>query len=112
VGSSQVYCQRDRSHLITLLTKCKSQTCLGEATVVPDVTVVRETVANVAQATLFNVLLDRIEQLFFGYLHLCVGPARDLHDHVENAIVLVREEGNVMERRDNGSILFDVDTMF
>jgi len=43
-------------------------TDLGEGTVVPDVTLVREAVANESQLALFDVLLDRVEGLIFGDL--------------------------------------------
>ena len=72
---------------------------------------VREAVADVAQATLFDVLLDGIERLFLGDLHLGVGPTRDLDNHVEDPIVLVGKEGYVVEGRDDGAVLLDVHAM-
>jgi hypothetical protein len=63
-----------------------------------------EAVADVAQATLLDILLDGVERLLFGDLHLRIGPARDLDDHVEDAIVLVGEERNVVEGRDNSLV--------
>jgi len=74
--------------------------------------VVGEAVAHVAQTTLLNVLLDRIESLFLGNFHFGVGPTGDLDDHVEDAITLISEERDVVERRDGLVVLFDVDTMF
>ena len=68
---------------------------------------VGEAVADVAEAALLDVLLDGVEGLLLGDLHLGVGPAGDLYDHVEDAIVLVGEEGDVMERRDNGAVLLE-----
>ena len=85
---------------------------LGKGAVVPDVAVVGEAVAHVAQAALFDVLLDGIERLLFGDFHLGVGPAGNLDDHVEYAIALIGEERDVMERRDDPAILLDVDAMF
>jgi len=85
---------------------------LREGAIVPDVPVVREAVANVSQPTLLNILLDWVEGFLLGDLHLRVGPARDLNDHVEDAIVLVSEERNVVEGRNNGSVLFNEHTMF
>ncbi len=35
-----------------------------------------------------------------SYLHLCVGPARHLDDHVEHRLVIVGVQWNVMEGRD------------
>lgn len=84
---------------------------LRESAVVPDVPVVRETVANVSQPAFLDILLDRIEGLLLGDLHLCIGPARNLDDHIENAIVLVSEERNVVEGRDDGSVLLNEHTM-
>jgi hypothetical protein len=84
---------------------------LRESTVVPDVAVVREAVANEAKLALLDILLDRVEGLLLGDLHLRVGPARDLDDHVEDAIALVSEERNVMEGRDDRAVLLDEDTM-
>jgi len=75
---------------------------LGESAVVPDVTVVRETVANITQSTLLDILFDRVEGLFFRDLHFGVGPAGNLDDHVEDAIVLVSEEGDVVPWAEGG----------
>jgi hypothetical protein len=87
-------------------------TNLGEGTVVPDVSVVGEAVAHVAQTTLLDVLLDGVERLLLGDFHLGIGPAGNLDDHVEYAIVPIRKERDVVERRDNLAILLDVDAMF
>ena len=77
---------------------------LREGAVVPDVPVVGEAVADVTQAALLNVLLDGVEGLLLGDLHFRVGPARDLDDHVQDAIVLVGEERNVVEGGDDGLV--------
>ena len=79
-------------------------TYLRESTVVPDVTVVREAVADVAQTALLDILLDGVEGLLLGDLELRVGPAGNLNDHVEDAIVLVGEERDVVEGRDDGLV--------
>lgn len=84
---------------------------LGESAVVPDIAVVREAVTNEAQTTLLNILLDGIEGLLLGYLHLGVGPPRNLDNHVEDPIVLVREEGDVMEWGDDLAVAFDENTV-
>lgn len=75
--------------------------CLRERTIVPDITyvipqtlasdldakrirertVVGETVSDVSELALFNVLLDRVERLFLGDLHLGVGPSGNLDNH-------------------------------
>ena len=72
-------------------TKLEGATHLGEGAVVPDVAVVGEAVADVTQTALLHVLLDGVEGLLLGDLHLRVGPAGDLDDHVEDAIGLVGE---------------------
>ena len=71
---------------------------LGESTVVPDVSVVGETVANETELALLDVLLDRVERLFLGDLHLGVGPSGYLNDHVEDGLGLIGEEGDVAAR--------------
>jgi hypothetical protein len=71
--------------------------------------VVGEAVTDVTQATLLDILLDRIEDLLLRDLHLRVSPSGNLDDHVEDAVVLVREEGDVVEGGDDGAILLDVD---
>lgn len=40
-----------------------------------------ETVADVSELALFNVLLDGVESLLLGDLHLGVGPSGNLDDH-------------------------------
>jgi hypothetical protein len=85
---------------------------LREGTIVPDVAVVREAVAHVAQATLLDVLFDGVERLLLGDFHLGVGPAGNLDDHVEYAIALIGEKRDVVERGDDLAILLDVDAMF
>jgi hypothetical protein len=74
--------------------------------------VVREAVPHKAQLATLNVLLDGVERLVFGDLHLCVRPARNLDNHVQDTLVLVGEERNVMERRDDIAILLGVHSMF
>ena len=85
---------------------------LREGTIVPDVAVVGEAVAHVAQATLLDVLFDGVERLLLGDFHLGVGPAGNLDDHVEYAIALIGEERDVVERGDDLAILLDEDAMF
>ena len=63
---------------------------------------VGKAVANIEQSTLLDILLDGIEGLFFRDLHFGVGPTGNLNDHVEDAVVLVREEGNVVPWADGG----------
>jgi len=75
---------------------------LRESTIVPDVTMVGEAIANVTQSALFDILFDGVKGLFFTDLHLGVGPAGNLDDHVENAVVLVGEERDVVPWADGG----------
>jgi len=71
-----------------------------------------EAVADKAQTTLLDILLDRIEGFSGRDLHLGVRPAGNFDDHVEDAIVLICEERDVVERGDDRAILFYVDTVF
>jgi hypothetical protein len=71
---------------------------LGESTVVPDVSVVRETVSNESELALLDILLDGVERLLLGDLHLGVGPSGNLNNHVEDGLGLVGEEGDVAMR--------------
>jgi len=64
--------------------------------------VVGEAVANVTQPTLLDILLNWVEGLFFRDLHFGIGPAGDFDDHVEDAIVLVSEEGDIVPWADGG----------
>jgi hypothetical protein len=70
-----------------------------------------EAVAHVAQATLLDVLLNGVERLLLGDLHLGIGPAGNFDDHVEDAVVLVRKKGDIVEGRYDRAILLDVDSM-
>lgn len=51
----------------------------------------REAVANIAQLSLFSVLLDRVEGFLLGYLHLSICPSGHFNNHVQNASVVVGE---------------------
>lgn len=83
------------------------RTHLRERAVVPDVTMVGEAVADETQATLFDVLFDGVEGLLLADFHLGVGPAGDLDDHVEDAIVPVGEKRDVVEGGNDLTISFD-----
>ena len=84
---------------------------LRKGSVVPDVSVVGEAVPHKAETTTSDILLDRIERLLLGYLHLCVGPSRDFNDHVQYVLVLVGKKGDVVEGRLDTSIFFDVNAV-
>lgn len=72
-----------------------------------------EAVAHIAQTTLLDVLFDGIERLLLGDFHLGIGPARNLDDHVEYAIVPICKERDVMERRDDELVVvLDVYAVF
>jgi len=72
---------------------------------------VGETVPNESELSFFDVLFDRIEQLFFRDLHLGVSPSRHLDDHVQDTVVLIGKKRDVVERGENSSTLFDVNTV-
>jgi len=84
---------------------------LGESTVIPDVPVVGKAVAHEAQAALLDILLDGVERLLLGNFHLGIRPAGNFDNHVEYAIALIGEEGNIVERRDDLAVLLDIDAM-
>jgi hypothetical protein len=56
---------------------------LGKGTVVPEVALVREAVPHVAELALLDVLLDGVERLLLGNLHLGIGPAGHLKVEVQ-----------------------------
>jgi len=85
---------------------------LGEGAVIPDVSVVGEAVADEPQPPLLDILFNGIEGFLLGNFHLSIRPARNFDDHVEDAVVLVCEKRDVVEGRDDGAILFDVDAVF
>lgn len=75
---------------------------MRKSTIVPNITMMREAVANVTQSTLLDVLLDGVEGLFFADLHFSVSPARNFDDHVEDAVILVSEERDVVPWAEGG----------
>jgi hypothetical protein len=79
--------------------------------VVPEVTLVREAVADEAELALLGVLEDGVELVLLGDLKLGVGPARDLDDHVEDGALLVGVEGNIVEGGDDLAVLLEEDTV-
>lgn len=46
-----------------------------------------------------------------SHLHLRIGPARDLNDHVEDGLLLIGIQRDVVEGRDGDAILLDVDAV-
>jgi len=84
---------------------------LRECAVVPDVTVVGEAVTDEAKTTFFDILFNGVETLLLRDLHLRVCPSGNLNDHVEDTKVLISEEGDIMERRYDISVLLDVNTV-
>jgi hypothetical protein len=87
-------------------------TYLRECTIVPNITMMRETIADESESTTFDVLFDRVEGLLFRDFHLCIRPARYFDDHIQDSIVAICEEGDIVERGDNISVLFDEDPVF
>lgn len=110
---------------------------LGEGTVVPEISLVGEAVAHEAELTLLDVLLDRVQRLLLADLdamsvsglssgvvrgpsprhrmntdlHLRIGPAGNLDNHVEDGLLLIGIERDVVEGRDGDAILFNVDAV-
>jgi hypothetical protein len=104
---------------------------LWEGTVVPEVALVGEAVPHVAELALLDVLLDGVECLLLGdlwvssasrcilcycslpstYLHLGIGPAGHLDDHVEDRLLLIGIEGNVVPWRNQLAVLLDEDAV-
>ena len=104
-----------------------------EGTVVPEVALVREAVADKTQLALLGILFNGVEELFLGdlqrrsriqlvnwppaahnisaYLLLSVGPTRNLNNHVQNSLLLVGVQRNIVEGRDGHAILLDVHTV-
>ena len=87
-----------------------------------------EAVAHESKLALLDVLLDRIQELFFRDLDLCqylyavlvlcsthfqlsIGPSWDLNYHVQDSLLLIGIERNVVEGRDRSAILLDVATV-
>ncbi len=85
----------------------ENDTDLRERAIVPDVSMVREAIPHVAEAPAFDILLDRIERLVPGGLHLSVRPSRYFDDDIQYALVLVGKERNIVKWRNDGSILLD-----
>lgn len=46
-----------------------------------------------------------------SYLHLSIGPAGHLNDHVEDGLLWVGIERDIVERRDGLAILLDKDAV-
>jgi hypothetical protein len=110
---------------------------LGEGAVVPEIALVGEAVAHIAELALLDVLLDGVEGLLLAdlrpmsvgtvfclergredggeaaatHLHLRIRPAGDLDDHVEDRLLLIGIEGDVVEGRDGDAILLDEDAV-
>jgi len=74
---------------------------LGESTVVVNVTVVGEAVADKSELTLLGVLENGVQGLLLGDLELGVSPTGDLDDKVKNGLLGVGIERNVVEGGDD-----------
>ena len=141
MGSSHVY------HIIKklvfffffiLLIACGIYTYTREGSIVPQVALVGEAVADVSQLALFGVLFDRVEEFLFGDLRIMIstflpsrpkkkkkkkkkkkennlllgiGPAGNLNNHVEHGLLVIGIERDIVEGRDGRSILFDIDSV-
>jgi hypothetical protein len=53
-----------------------------------------------------------LQELFFGDLKLCIGPARNLNNHVQDGLLLIGIERNVVEGRDGDAILLNICSEF
>jgi len=84
---------------------------LRESTIVPQISLVGETIADVAKLALLDILLNGVQRFFLADLHLCVGPPWDLNNHVEESLLLIGIERNIVEWRNYVAISLDVDTM-
>ena len=97
-------------------------TYLRKSTIIPEIAVMREAIANVSELTLLDVLLDGVHWFLFRYLHsilvrsspcnrshadksfelayfhLCVSPSWDFDNHIQHRLLLVGIQRNVMER--------------
>ena len=105
------------------------QIYLRESTIIPDITMVRETIADIPKFTFFHILFYWIKQFFFGnlikstkkhysqfqlllsnffetHLHFSICPPRNFHDKIQNGLVLIRKQGNIMPRRNYLAISF------
>ncbi len=90
------------------VTSRDDRTHLRESAVVPDISVVGEAVPHETQFSALDVLLDRVESLLLRDFHLRVGPAGDFNDHVEDAVVLIGEKGDIVPWRHNLSVFLGV----
>lgn len=90
---------RARVHVLRVLPR------LRQRAVVPDVAVVREHVAHEAEGALLHVLLDRVEGFAETDLHFGVGPARNLHHHVDEPLGLVGPQRDIVQGRDRTALI-------
>lgn len=67
----------------------------------------REAVSDETKFALFDILLDGVECFLFGDLHLCICPAGNFDNHVENAILPVGEKWDIMEGGDDIAVLLN-----
>ena len=56
-------------------------------------------------------MLHQVVDLSSTHLHLGIGPAGYLNDHVQDRVLLVGIEGDVVEGRDRHAILLDEDAV-
>jgi len=71
--------------------------CLRESTVVPEITLVGEAIADESKLALLDILLDRVQVLLLAYLHLGIGPSWNLDDHVQDSLLLIGIQGDVVK---------------
>ena len=56
-------------------------------------------------------VLNEDSLVMFAHLHLCIAPARNFNNHVQDGLLLVGIERNIVEWRNGDAILLDVDTV-
>lgn len=103
---------------------------MREGTIVPDITLMGETVTNKSELTLLGILDNRVHddflgdlflkknnqytehalqlicfRFFFFYLELSVGPTGNLNNHVKNGLLSVSKERDIMEGRNGNTVL-------
>jgi hypothetical protein len=85
---------------------------LRESAIIPQIPLMREAVPHEPQLALLDILLDRVQQLLFRDLLLGIGPSWDLHNHVQDCLLLISVEWDIMEWGDGDAIFFNEDTVF
>lgn len=78
---------------------------LRKCAIIPNVPMIWKSVGDIAQSTMFDILLDGIECFTSGNFHFGIGPPRYFNHHVVNIIWIVSTQWNVVKGRNRISIL-------